>query len=391
MNIKNLRIAYFSDLEFPSNTVATKQIAKTADTLHSRHVSIELFIPIPWKNLPRRSAGRIKAIRKYYGISDHLKILEYFPLLPMTKRLHRPASSYLMIRKLKNQKYDLIYVRNFLHLKLALSNGHNVLYETYKYLAAPKSSQAIAKLLNAHNNFVGIIVHSELTRKHWISLGANPDKITTIHNGIDASEVPAAMDKQEARRALHMSPEWKIICYIGNIGPAKGVETVLKIAGHLPEFHFNIVGAKTKKDIQRLTQLAEKANIHNFTLIEWLPPTKVFPYLFSADALIIPPTTKPLMEGGNTVLPIKTFMYLASGVPILAPALEDTAEILKHKENAFLLKPDAPEENADEIRKLFADPGLMRQLSARALETSKIFTWENRATKIIDFIETRWI
>jgi glycosyltransferase involved in cell wall biosynthesis len=387
--MKNLRIAYFSDLEFPSNTVATKQIVKTADTLQSYQMNIELFIPIPWKNLKHRGARRIKDIRKYYGISDRLKITEYFPVFPMAKRLHRPASSYLMLRKLKKQKYDLIYVRNFLHLKLALANGKKTLFETYKVLVPPKTSRALIQGLNENEDFIGMIVHSELARNHWISLGANPEKITTVHNGIDDSEVPQTMNQAEARKLLSIPEEAKIVCYTGNVGKAKGVETILELAKHLPGFHFNIVGAKNRDDIRRLKQQAEKKHVDNFTLIGWLPPTKVYPYLFSADALIIPPTKKPLTEGGKTVLPIKTFMYLASGVPILAPALEDTSEILKHEENAFLLKPDAPEENAEAVKRLFGDPEKLKRIGAAARATAKKFSWENRALKIIAFAEQR--
>jgi glycosyltransferase involved in cell wall biosynthesis len=389
MKIKDLRVAYFSDLEFPSNTVATKQIAKTADTLCHKNLSIELYLPVPWKNLRWHRDRRISAIRNYYGISKDLKIREYIPVLPMAKRLHRPASGYLMIQKLKRQRYDLIYVRNFFHLKLALHSGQNVLFETYKFLLTGKTMQTVVRALHEHRSFVGMIVHSEMARRHWLAQGAEESKIITIHNGIDASEVPQRMDRAEARRLLRISEEEKIICYTGNIGKDKGIESILAVAKYLPEIRFNIVGAKNKKDIQRLKQSAEKDGLRNISLIGWLPPTKVYPYLFSADALIIPPTNKPLLEAGKTALPIKTFMYLASGVPILAPALEDTAEILKDNENARLLRPDAPEENALEIKKLFEDKALLIRLGAQARETSKLFTWEHRAAKIISFIESR--
>ena len=390
MKMRNLRVAYFSDLDFPSNTVATKQILKTIDSLQQLDMNVELFIAVPWKRFSTGSVQRIKNIREYYGVSEQLRIVEFKPPLPMIKRLHRPIFSYRSLHKISKKGFDLVCVRNILHLRIAISLGLNVLFETYKYFTSERTGRSLIRLLNENKNFVGVIVHSELTRNHWLSLGAKPEKIKTIHNGFDALEFAQPIPRVTARQMLKLSPDLKIICYTGNIDKAKGMDVLLQTAHYLPEFHFMIVGGKNKKDIQRLEQYASRHDIRNFTVVPWQPPSKIVPYLFSADALIIPPTRKPLMEGGKTVLPIKTFTYLASGIPILAPRNEDTSEILFHKDNAFLLTPDAPQTAAAEIRSLFQDNTLINRIRSRAIETSRSFTWENRAKKIISFIEERW-
>lgn len=390
MKPSDLRLAYFSDLEFPSNAVATKQILKTIDSLQKLGLNAELFIPVPWKKLGTGASHRIQTIRQYYGISNDVRIREIRSPLPMVKRLHRPLFSYWTLRKIKKENFDLVCVRNVLHLRLALALGLNVLFETYKFLTPDKPGRSLLRLLNENKNFIGVAVHSELTRDQWLSLGSQSEKIITVHNGFDVSEFAQPIPRSSARHMLNLPPDQKIICYTGNIGMRKGIEVLLQTARFLPEFHFMIVGGKKSKDIQRLEGYAQAFSISNFTIIPWQPPTKIAPYLFSADALIIPPTRKPLTEGGVTVLPIKTFTYLASGIPIIAPKIEDTAELLVHEDNAFLLTPDAPETAASEIRKLFQNEALMLQISRRAIETSKIFTWENRARKIIAFIEERW-
>jgi len=383
------RIAYFSDLEFPSNSVATKQMLKTVEALRKQHVSIELFLPIPWARLAMADDERLSDIKQYYGLSDQVRFREIPSPLPMIKRLHRPLFSYLALNKICSSGYDIVYVRNVLHLRMALARGARVIFETYRYIGAEKANKKVVELLNGHDNFLGVIVHSELTRHYLISLGAVEEKIITIHNGIDEKEIPPRMHRENARNLLNLPHGQKMICYAGNMDPTKYVESVVELARLLPEIHFYLVGAKRKWDLRRLQKFAKKIGAGNLTFIPWLPPTKVHPYLFAADALIIPPTAKPLLEGGNTVLPLKTFMYLATGVPILAPALPDTAEILHHKENSFLLSPDMPNVNVWEIRELFLDGGLMDRISTNALESAKSFTWDHRAEKIVAFIEER--
>ncbi|MCC7431041.1 glycosyltransferase family 4 protein [bacterium] len=389
---KDFKIVYYFDKEFPSSAASTRQVAKTVDAIHKQGFYVELFVPVPFKN--QKVETRIQNIKDYYTLSQDLKIREIKFPLPILMRKNKPIGiqrvplSYFAIEQLKG--YDVVCLRNFRHLKIALKKGLKVLYETFMFKTVEKRNKKIAELSNLYPNFIGIVTHSDLVRNYLISFGVKPEKITTVHNGIDESEIPVFTGKSEAREKLGISPETKLISYTGNIGSGKGVETILEVAKFLPDFTFFLIGAREKKDVQRLENFAKKNGVKNFKIFSWLLPREVYVYLFASDAIIIPPTAKPLMQAGTTVLPIKTFVYLASGIPILAPKLEDTAEIFVHKENAFLLTPDFPEKSASEINELFANQNLMEKISANALEFSKDFTWENRGKKIIDFIQKRF-
>ena len=174
------------------------------------------------------------------------------------------------------------------------------------------------------------------------------------------------------------------------MGRTKGIEAVIELARYLPEVLFLLVGLKGNKDRIRLKKVATRLGAHNIEMRPWIPPSQVGPFLRASDAGIIPPTAKPLLESGQTVFPIKTFDYLACGVPLLAPRLEDTAEVLKHEENAFLLEPDAPKKNAHAIKELIEDPVRMEQIARNALEQAHGFTWEKRAENILAFATHRF-
>ncbi len=385
-----INIVYFSDLEFPSRIVAAKQIAKTADAMARRTTGVRLVVPAPWKDLRLTGEQRIERIRRYYGLSDALSMVSSVSPLPMALRMHRAAFSHLTIRRIARLNCGLICVRNARHLRMALRCGLRVLYETYRCRHGEREHRRVVALQARHRAFVGLVVHSEMARRYWLALGADPERTVTVHNGMDHPARTDDASPAEYRRRLNLPADRKVIVYAGNTGPQKGVESILDLAAALPEYEFCIVGVRALQDRVRLERQAVRVGASNCRWVPWMAPTEICPYLCAADALLIPPTRKPLEEGGTTVLPIKTFDYLAAGAVVLAPRLEDTAEILRHGENAWLLEPDQPLANARSIRLLFADGLKMKSLREAARRTSRQFTWESRAEKILTFLENRW-
>ena len=381
------RIAYFSDLEFPSQSVATMQIVKTVEALTKQGVPVDLIVPVPWHRREMGAAQRLDHLGRYYSLKGTVRFREFHTPLPMVKRLHRPLFTMQTLKWVTQQPYDLVYVRNFMHARRAFRMGLPVLFETYRFSKSEKDIRSLIPLLNKGTHFKGVIVHSELARRYWLYLGANPAKIITVHNGVDPGEQAECGDRDSLRKNLGLPTDRPIITYAGNTDKSKGLDSIFEIARELPDFLFQIVGVNRQRDYSRLAELAHQMKLENIRMIDWLPPGEVQPYLQSSDALIIPPTSKPLVTNGNTVLPIKTFAYLASGVPVLAPRLPDTSDILEHEKNAFLLQPDRPKDNAREIKKLFSNSDLLKHIGLEGRKTAARFTWAARAEKIASFLD----
>ncbi|NQU30182.1 MAG: glycosyltransferase [Anaerolineae bacterium] len=390
--MSRLAFSYYSDLVFPSSAASSRQVAKTVDALQRGGAEVRLFIPIPWKYRRLTALQRLERLRQYYGLSGNFKVDEMDSPLPMVKKIHRFPMIFRATKIIGASQTDVLCVRNFWHLKIGLARGFPILYETYKYKNEARRTLSAIKWLNERANFIGVILHSDLARNYWLSQGANPEKVTTIHNGIDAAEIAdaAGAKRAESRQMLNLPEDARIISYSGNMGKNKGVEAILGMARYLPDITFMLVGYNGEKDKTRLNRLANQLGLRNIKMYPWMAPTEVEPFLRAADAVLIPPTGKPLHGMGKTVLPIKTFVYLASGAALLAPDLDDTAEILEHGRNAFLLKPDAPEENGGKVRLFFENETLMNAIAENALTTAKEYTWHQRAMKIIAFAETRF-
>ena len=174
------------------------------------------------------------------------------------------------------------------------------------------------------------------------------------------------------------------VVYSGRMNARKGLEILLAAADQAPEIGFVLIGSEGEGPVERA------ARAHpNVTIVPWLKFRELAPWLYAADVLIVPPSLAPLERHGNTVLPIKLFLYLAAGRVLLAPRAPDTAELLHDRENAALVAPGDVAGTVATLRGIAADPGRARVLSAGALATAQHLTWDARAARIADFLAAR--
>ena len=94
-----------------------------------------------------------------------------------------------------------------------------------------------------------------------------------------------------------------------------------------------------------------------------------------------------MAEFGSTVLPLKLFLYMAAGRPIIAGDTPDVREVLTHGANAFLCRPDCLESLVAGVRTLLGNEELAAELARAALAGSRAFTWEKRAQAIAELLD----
>jgi glycosyltransferase involved in cell wall biosynthesis len=229
---------------------------------------------------------------------------------------------------------------------------------------------------------LGLILHSHYAAEAYRRAGVAEDKLLVAHNGYDPPG--ARPDQAVARAALELPADRKIALYAGRINATKGLDTLLALADRRPEVLFVLVGSEGDGEIERAA--AQRANV---SIAPWADPRALPAWLAAADVLLIPPSRAPLERFGNCVLPIKLYAYLAAGRPILAPAAPDTAELLEHGSNAWLVPPDDPDAAADGLDRLLGDGALAARLSANALGLSESLTWDRRGERIERFLRER--
>ncbi len=280
---------------------------------------------------------------------------------------------------------DLVYTRNLWVARWALAFGQRVVFDHYRPWAdqIPPLQGWIYRIL-CHRHLLAHICHSEYTRRSYLRLGVPESRVMCVHNGYDPTRLGTPMEKHAARKAIGVSPGGTVVVYTGRINERKGLEIVIAAARRLPEVTFVLVGSYGDGPIEQSAR-----DVPNIRFFPWQSDTELPKFLYAADMLLIPPSTKPLGQHGVTILPLKTFLYMGTGRPILAGDTPDLNEVLSHGRNAFLCRTDHTKSLVAAIRTLAADPVLRESLAAVALHDARGFSWAARAKRIREIVEPR--
>jgi glycosyltransferase involved in cell wall biosynthesis len=310
-------------------------------------------------------------------------IRAYAPARPAALR-HLCCGLTLVFRKQFRQA-DLVYTRNLWIAWMALLFGQCVAFDHYRPWPdqIPPLQFWIFRLMR-RAKFVVNICHSNYTMAKYLAVGVPVEKLVCIHNGFEPVRLNPPMSIAAAKQQLGIAATQKTVVYTGRLNHKKGLGLVIEAAKRLPDLLFILVGSYGNGPIEAMAR-----DIPNIRIVGWQAPDALRHYIFAADLLLIPPSLKPLAEFGSTVLPLKVFLYMASHRPILAGDTPDIRELLTHKQNAFLCRPDCLDDLVAGITELMADTTLAARLSNQALADSADLTWDARAHRIADVLATR--
>jgi glycosyltransferase involved in cell wall biosynthesis len=260
-------------------------------------------------------------------------------------------------------------------------------FATDHYRAWPAEQPALRPLFRRtaqRRHALGLILHSRFASDSYRAAGIPEEKLLVAHNGVDTDRHPPSLGRTEARAALGLPVGWPIAVYAGRINPKKGLDQVFALADLQPQWLFVLVGAEGGDPME-----AVAAARRNILLVPWQAPAALPLYLAAADVLVLPASSAPLRRFGTTVLPMKTFAYLAAGRPILAPRAPDTEELLVDGDNALLVEPDRPPLAVEALDRIRAEPAFAARLGEGAARTAAGLSWDARAARIAAFLEAR--
>ncbi len=279
---------------------------------------------------------------------------------------------------------DLVYTRNLWVAWMALAFGQRVAFDHYRpWPEQVPPLQLWLYRLMSHRRFLVNICHSEYTRASYLGLGVWPDKLRCVRNGFDPLRLRSAVALPEAKRAIGVERHVRTVVYTGRLNHKKGLGLVVAAAKRLPDILFILVGSYGNGPIETMAE-----GLANVRIVAW-QSEQLARYVFAADILLIPPSYEPLARFGSTVLPLKLFLYMASGRPILAGDTADVGEVLRHGENAWLCRPDCLDSLVAGIETLAGDAPLCATLAGSALADSEGYTWQSRAQGIAAILAER--
>lgn len=381
-----MRLVSLCHQTLPSHHTNTQQLVWTATEL----ARLGHEVAVVHRSSEADGATARARIAEYYGLGALPDSIDFIPVGPGKdgEILSEARADVRNVIYVRRNRAEIVHTRDPLALTLALAAGLPCIFETYRVDFNEAPIFRPWRALNyPRSNLLGIVTHSDLCRRSFIQAGVPEARVLTNYNGYAPAHFTPPLTREAARLHLGLSPTDRIATYAGHIEATKGIDFVLRIAQQLPEVIFLLVGGAPGSEAERRAlRSMQDAGAGNVRLQPRVPPSEVAAYLSASDCLIIPPTAAPLRQHGRTVLPMKTFSYLAAGRPIVAPDLPDLREILRHDENALLVPPDDVAAAAAAIRRAVSDRALAAQLGQAARRDAAHYTWAARAARFSTFL-----
>ncbi len=376
-----MRLAYIFDQRLPSTETDTEQALNTLAALSRNGVDVTLLLP---KDTFRQDANA-DALREYYQVSGEFSVKRLRSTFPSPRVFEKLGHAVRASLGIDKTAYDVVYTRNAPSLVAGLMSGLPMVYETYRpWPEQVKTLRPVFRWAMRQKTFLGGVFHSEFALNTYAALGADRQALTVVHNGFDPTRFSVDPGTSKARKAIGLDTTGVVAAYTGRVNLQKGLGAVLDLADLHPEVTFLIVGSEGEGEVEKRASTQDNVVVYPWATYDQLPN-----FLFAADILMVPPSQGPLKTVGNTVLPMKLFQYLAAGRAIYAPKAPDTAELLSHGENAWLVRPDDVQAASEALTELVRQDDLRARLGMNGRSMSGDLTWDARAQRIVEFVEKR--
>lgn len=374
-----MRIVYLCDLLLPRSATDSEQLVNTVSAFGAAGASVDLVVPRRWgERLPT-----LESLVAYYGVEPTFRVHTVASAFPSPRALEKPAHAVRASLASVTRDADIVYSRNVPTILAARTfTDRPLVYEHYRpWPDQNRAMRIVFERLARDRRAPALVLHSALASASYASVGFDPKRMLVAHNGWNPQRMQPALDRAEARARCRIRADGPVVVYAGHVNPKKGIGLLLDLAEAFPHAHFVIVGSEGDGPIER-----RAATIPNVEVRGWVPPPELVPFIYAADVLAIPPTAGPLTIVGNTVLPMKTFLYMASERAIFGPATPDLQEVLRDGDNARLVAPDDPAAARRGLGELLASAELRERLGRAARRDALDLTWRARAEKILAFI-----
>jgi glycosyltransferase involved in cell wall biosynthesis len=218
--------------------------------------------------------------------------------------------------------------------------------------------------------------------------GVPPERLVVVTNGIEPGSYTPATSPAATRERWGIPADAFVAGYIGTLGMAHGVSTLLEAAEQARDdatLHFVIMGSGADK--VEIRAKAELSELHNLTIIDGQPRQDALDVLNSLNVSLVLLRNTPLFE---TVIPSKIFEAMELGKPILLGVRgESRGIVVEQTQSGLELTPENSAELLEKVRQLQSDAVLCKQLgdNGRAAVETK-FRRSELARRMLTAIET---
>ena len=227
-----------------------------------------------------------------------------------------------------------------------------------------------------------IITVSNATKDYVLSLGAKPEKVKVLHNGVDLVKFrPLAGKREEMRRKLGIPQNSIVVLTVRRLVYKNGIDTLIESANIAvkknPKIVFLVVGKGP--DLNNVQKRIQQLGIeNNFRLTGFVRDEELPFYYNAADFFVLPSKSG---EG----LPLVALEAMACGLPVIATNVGGISEILM-EDYGKLVPSNQPELLAKAILEFSNADLSSRKLELRAVMEEK-YSWDKNVEALVEIYE----
>jgi len=242
----------------------------------------------------------------------------------------------------------------------------------------------IAAFLYRHSDRIVVVTPAfeDHLVEHWrVPRG----RISVVENGVETG-LFAPQPATDLRRELGVEGKF-VVSYIGTMGMAHGLETIIAAATQLqntnPEIAFLMVGAGADKD--RVVARAQQQGLHNLRFVDQQPRERIPSYICASDACLVLLKKTDLFK---TVIPTKMLEFMSCARPVILGVDGQARTILEEARGGLPIDPENSEALVNAILCLAANREMARELGQNGREHMvREFSRQQTAEKYIGVIE----
>ena len=263
-------------------------------------------------------------------------------------------------------------------IKVVGSMGDGALYRTLERLE-----------LFLYKKANRIIALTQSFKKELIARGVDANKIDVVTNGVDLSLFKPRSKDEALLKKLRLENQF-IAGYIGTIGMAHGLETIIEAAEIIQNtpnpknysIKILILGDGARKE--SLKQLAKDKMLKNLIFIDTVSKAEVADYWSLLDISIIHLKKDPLFE---KVIPSKLFECMAMGIPVLHGVSGESADIVTQHQVGKIFKSEDSLDLAEQIICMHQSKVGLDAIKANGVTASKTYDRAFLAAKVLSCLK----
>lgn len=165
-----------------------------------------------------------------------------------------------------------------------------------------------ARIHWAAQRAAAVVAVSTRLRDALVQLGADPERVSVLRNGVDTGRFPA-LERMHARRQLELPPDGPLAACVGNLVPEKGQALAIEALHRLPGWRLLVVGDGPLRG--ELESLGRRIGVADRVIFRKTMPQAALHQAYSAADVLVLPSHR---EGWPNVV----LEALACGTPVVA-------------------------------------------------------------------------